>query len=920
MEISNEQTLSKQFYEDESYKTIDFIFTNNQKRDLEISFSESYIPNLINESLHYLCPQCSNFPLIEFIDENKILYKCYCFNQILVDIKDLFRELNYNKELNDNKLLNPILYDTMDSELNKYNSSYNEEINKFFGFKCVKHKSKICKFKYYCNKCQKNLCKMCCSEHLEHSQDLTLFDFKDINLLNKINNLINPMIIQINKKITSINENTFIDENNIKYNETSVYKIKILENNKINKILKNNYRNYQFFIELINIIIFDYKKYPNIIHFLNIDNIFRFFIKRIKSSLCYILGDNPGAGFFCYIPINNQEEEEKNITTLILNNYIFPEKNIYFGNKIKIKVSKNKIYDLSFDSNRKIYIDKSNGIIIIEIRENDNIKEINYLEIEERYDIIKLKDKDKYKKLFLLNPEKEIKYDLNCGDIININENDNEFEHNINSNEESIGGPLLTKDYKVLGINKGKNNINNLASFIMPSIIKYQNILRTDVKSLYIDVNSVVKSKVHYKDKYIILNLIGYSIYSEVYKVKLKNTNEYRAIKIINKEKTQKILNINNEELSKEILNEINNIKKINTQDSNDNSIKYYEYFDIDNEFAIVIELCDDNLLNLLESKKKFEIYEIYDIIQQINNFFKTLFDYRIIHGNLKLENILINYIGDKNHIKIKMTDYGKSKKIINIKSKFDISQYIAPEIIDNKDKFDKIDLWSLGIIIYKLSFGNYPYNAKNSVNLLNIIKSCGQKNFEKTNDFSLDDLISKLLKSKSKRLSWEDYFNHPFCNENLFKLNEKRYAKKNVLNGKEKEINFYYLKLESEFLVNFKDIKFENLEILNLSKNYIKLIDNLQNFLCPNLKNLDFSINYIENIDNIHCWKFKKLKLLNFSHNKIKEISVFNNNSLFKNFKLKIILLSNNSFDNNDNKQAIKVIKSQKIIIDIDI
>ena len=163
MEVSDEQTLSKKFYGVESFKTIDFKFTNNQIEDLKISFSESYIPRLNNSNLHYLCPQCSNFPLIEFIDERQIIYKCFCFNQIIVDIKDLFREET------ENKLSNPVLYDAMDSEMAKCYSSHKEEINKYFGFKCVRHKSKIYKFKYYCNKCQKNLCKICCSDdHLEH--------------------------------------------------------------------------------------------------------------------------------------------------------------------------------------------------------------------------------------------------------------------------------------------------------------------------------------------------------------------------------------------------------------------------------------------------------------------------------------------------------------------------------------------------------------------------------------------------------------------------------------------------------------------------------------------------------------------------------------------------------------------------------
>ena len=510
---------------------------------------------------------------------------------------------------------------------------------------------------------------------------------------------------------------------------------------------------------------------------------------------------------------------------------------------------------------------------------------------------------------------------MKSGEIKKYDENNEEFVHDINTFVESIGCPLLTKKCKVFGINKGKikTNDNNIGSSFLHSIKKFQNILEKDEKSLSIDKAFKI-SKLNYKDKYVIIDLIGKGKISEVYKAKLKNKNEYRAIKIIRKEIIKNKLNINGNEISNELINQINSFKKMNNQDSNYNSIKFYEYFDNDNEFAIVTELCEDNLFNLLKLKKKFEIKEIYEIIQQINNFFKSMVDYKIINGNLKLENILVNYEGPQKFLKIKIikiTDYGISKNVINLKRKLDTSLTIAPEIIKNNDKKNTFDLWSLGIIIYALSFGKYPFNENNEENLLKAIKSFGQKNFKKTNDPILDDLISKLLVFESKRLSWKDYFNHPFCNENLFNIN-KLYKKNNVFN--EKEINFYDLKIESEFLSYFNDINFKNLEVLNLSKNYIKNIENFKNILCPNLKSLDFSNNYIEKIDIIGNWKLKKLKLLNFIHNKIKEISILGNSSIYKNFKLKMILLSNNPLDNNLNKSAIKVIKSEKIYIDIDI
>ena len=72
--------------------------------------------------------------------------------------------------------------------------------------------------------------------------------------------------------------------------------------------------------------------------------------------------------------------------------------------------------------------------------------------------------------------------------------------------------------------------------------------------------------------------------------------------------------------------------------------------------------------------------------------------------------------------------------------------------------------MWSIGVIIYQLSFKEFPFNGNTGIALLNRIKTMKQKHFKKTKDSKLDDLIGKLLiADPSKRLSWKEYFKHPF-------------------------------------------------------------------------------------------------------------------------------------------------------------
>ncbi len=231
-----------------------------------------------------------------------------------------------------------------------------------------------------------------------------------------------------------------------------------------------------------------------------------------------------------------------------------------------------------------------------------------------------------------------------------------------------------------------------------------------------------------------------------VYKATEKNTGKEYAIKRfsikdLNEEEINRMLNMNNCE----------------------NSIKYFGHFKDKNLVYLIMELCDCSLDQII-NEKKGKIKEIKEILEQLNNVFKIMHDNSIIHRDIKPENILIKKLKN-NKCLYKLTDYGLSKHLSlshKATTYAGTDYYIAPEIKNNLDiDKTKVDLWSIGILIHKLYFGNTPIN--------NII--------QKTNNIYLDDLIQKLLIEKpfdennNCRISWEDYFNHNFFKNNYEKV-----------------------------------------------------------------------------------------------------------------------------------------------------
>ena len=379
--------------------------------------------------------------------------------------------------------------------------------------------------------------------------------------------------------------------------------------------------------------------------------------------------------------------------------------------------------------------------------------------------------------------------------------------------------------------------------------------------------------------------------YSLVYKAKNKQTGEYVAIKEIKKDNFK----INIKDLNKTI----EKMKKINSN----NFINIREIIDVNHYFYIIMDLCLFDLDNYLQKKDKpLSIIEIKVLFFQINNALKILYNEKIIHGNFKFSNILINL--DNNHnitIKLSYLDsimyFEKLENSLSNKSKSFFTT--PPEILKGNIINNKSDIWSLGVIMYYMLFKKYPYEGKTEYDLIKNIQL--KPNLEiKSEDNDLNDLLIKMIKlNANDRISFEEYFEHPFfkfininkeeeskdnnfiicehilskteINKNTYILNYIDYIRKKKLEMRYKELNINDL----TFDINNNEINGKNCEM------YIndKLIDFSIIYKFPNEGKYKIKIVFKKQLTNIsymfcYCTSLRYINLLNFNSNNITNIS----------------------------------------------
>ena len=103
-------------------------------------------------------------------------------------------------------------------------------------------------------------------------------------------------------------------------------------------------------------------------------------------------------------------------------------------------------------------------------------------------------------------------------------------------------------------------------------------------------------------------------------------------------------------------------------------------------------------------------------------------------------------------------------------KNGVEIIHYMQSKNMKDGNKYNnKFDLYSIGVKIYNLYFGKFPFKINTFQRL--ITPELNRKiKFKIEEDIQLEDLIKKLLKENpDERINWEEYFEHPFFKQNNY-------------------------------------------------------------------------------------------------------------------------------------------------------
>ncbi|KAM6149802.1 serine/threonine-protein kinase ULK3 [Erethizon dorsatum] len=258
-------------------------------------------------------------------------------------------------------------------------------------------------------------------------------------------------------------------------------------------------------------------------------------------------------------------------------------------------------------------------------------------------------------------------------------------------------------------------------------------------------------------DGFVLTERLGCGTYATVYKAYAKkDTREVVAIKCVAKKSLNKA-SVEN------LLTEIEILKGI--RHPHIVQLKDFQW-DSDNIYLIMEFCAGGDLSRFIHTRRILPEKVARVFMQQLASALQFLHERNISHLDLKPQNILLSSL-EKPHLKL--ADFGFAQHMSPWDEKHVLRGsplYMAPEMVCQRQYDARVDLWSVGVILYEALFGQPPFASRSFLELEEKIRSNRVIELPPRPPLSRDcrDLLCRLLeRDPTRRISFQDFFSHPW-------------------------------------------------------------------------------------------------------------------------------------------------------------
>jgi serine/threonine protein kinase len=218
--------------------------------------------------------------------------------------------------------------------------------------------------------------------------------------------------------------------------------------------------------------------------------------------------------------------------------------------------------------------------------------------------------------------------------------------------------------------------------------------------------------------QYETLHKVGEGTYGVVYKAKHKASGEYVALKKIR-------LDTDDDGIPTAAIREISLLKQLQHQ----NIVRLFDVVHTEKKLMLVFEYIDEDLKKYLEPYKTGEVIleatTVKNLLRQLLSAVNHCHYHRVLHRDLKPQNILINLEGPI----LKLADFGLARTYGIPVRKYtqDVVTlwYRAPEILLGCAQYStQVDMWSVGCIFAELVTGRALFQGDTDENQIKVIFS----------------------------------------------------------------------------------------------------------------------------------------------------------------------------------------------------